>query len=474
MDKKDTHDQKATDRGWLDMKMRLDQELPVVENRRRPIGGWLWFSLIFVGLLAGAGWLYFSGKGTEKQPARPAEFSQPVAVSADRPVDVSTTQVIGNQPIVLKKEAENGISKIEKAVASGSKIQFENHLRNSQADGSNLTNSASPEIQPTLKSPVLHNPFSEKTGANFSPKMDAANEPIASIQPVLTEPNGQPFLIEKPIARADFSLNPLAEKQISAARFSAENRLADFSKTTIPFKNKGARRFHFGAFTGLQTIDFQRFNGFSIGLVGEKISRSGRRRLSVGLAWNRVIHAQHPNLETDNSAEFEHGFYLNETKDSALIFATPVLDAAQIPLNGYATVAVSANIYNRLAMPILVSQKLGSRWHIGLGLTPSWLISARSQFGGVELFRLSNKNFEASSQAFDAADGNSYSLESVNSLLNRNLPRFDLAATASAQFDLTKNWRIGLIFQRGLLNQTALPTVKKFHHSTNLQLIRWF
>jgi hypothetical protein len=494
LDNIENNEKKYVEKGWAAMQQSLDDAMPVAVLIPKSGFCWNWVFGILAMVLAGVG-LYFTMKSDRDSTLSLA--SQKLFL-ADKMTEIAEKTPDLTQKQVLSNEKESSVPSIFVEKKS------ENAIRNRQ-------NAAS---KSAINQPETAKVFTEKTAIDFSKStLIAENKvgsndkttPIFTIVSTKNEPLKTDFFGEKVVqnignlteksnpnltltTKNEPSINPLETaifKKIAAFEI-LENRSFLTLKSAIltpiliekftrPVDLFHQNKWRIGVTASLQTIDFQRINGFSTG-VSVDYRLKNRVHLRTGLIWNRLILNDVPSQNSTVNLLVEHNEYVAETGDASLIFTDPAksfsygVSGQNDPIIQQAVVA---NVLHRLEIPIYLSKKIGNRWSASVGLTPSYQFSARSVQNAATFKRFSGSEM-ADFMATNGSNADQYSLKSVNNLLTQKLPRFDVAAGFSVDFALNRHWQTTFSMQQGLLNQSNFLSETTRIHQARVGLTRWF
>ncbi|MCF8244595.1 MAG: PorT family protein [Saprospiraceae bacterium] len=342
-------DKKFTDQAWAGMRNLLDQEMPVPPGKRRRFMGFWWLGLVAVGLLVGAGYLFFG-----KKTATPTVTNQPIAGS-----------VLPQFP----HQIETSIIPDDESIASE---ELSAEIASTQAE-------AAPKIQSsnTGNKPKQCNSPLEKMSAGTLGKMNHQEteafqgtllEPALQLIASAAIPNASSNTLETPIpseAVAISGMEPLPNYSIPAFAAPINN---DIKVQAFLSKKPG---WDWAIQANAIAVPNLTGGGFSVGVVADKYLLADKLSFEIGVGY---AYLRQPVIANT----FENSVFENASDN--IIYENADLtsfDASGIAL----TTALRKNLnLHYLTVPIQINYCFAKRVCANVGFNTGILLSSPSDY----------------------------------------------------------------------------------------------
>lgn len=382
--------EQLADLGWQRMASLLDAEMPFVPAKERRRRGVLWFWLLALVALLGAGAWAWQAQRKSSLPERPA-LSAPAPIMAERDERNSGQQVAPP-------------ANVEQAPGTAAPPAQKERDLSSMASGVKTHHHLSTSFPPAVPQMTL---------AAQLPAED--NSPVAGrdIQPVPETPEPSFALSAAP------ALPPLPVSALDVPR--------DEPVWTKASRGRNASGFRFGAEAVAGIGASSGLNSAAAGPVAEwRISP--KFSLQTGLLAGTALH----------DLALAGGAMRDASVDPATSGGlTPIQVVANTLSNGYNwTVRM-----NSLQLPVIAAYRLTPRLSVEAGLTP-----ARAWIAG-------NDGVRADAESFDNAGGApffNYDRTRLESAVSSSAGQWELTASAGMQYRISPHFSLRLHYQHGI------------------------
>ena len=326
----DNQDQKfddhIVDQAWENMRMLLDQELPVANATQRKPVAWWWISTLVISLLTGVLCTYYL-------------IPKSVHISAF-PIAVEDNSAIAHADTDTPKQT------ITTTLSPAKKISADKALRlNHQTTPASTTTVTRPESNIPL--PATHNDSDNNLPTTVKPenlKSNSATNPANIIQKIAESLESKVFSMEQLPSK---TVSPLVNKPSSIPEAVAIE----------PAKRK--KSFKLSIEGSVHSIGFQNINGYGAAILAERHNQGNRLYLKAGLGYDIItpdIIASEKELVFDNTA-------LNRvTENNNTIKTNTALTALQ---KSYISINLGYQLNDKLAVEV--------------GVQPSYIHSSTMQ-----------------------------------------------------------------------------------------------
>ncbi|MEL6925273.1 MAG: outer membrane beta-barrel protein [Bacteroidota bacterium] len=437
-------DEQLTQEGWQHMKALLDEEMPVEQERRRPLF-WLWLAGA-VGVAALAVVLLWPGEEmpvvnttdtTEMAIAPITEERGTTPAKQQETVDSDSESVANTESSTAKTTTTSAQQSLDVPRYETEKT-INDRPENSTTQNSIPAQQDNPVIISTAPSvTVSTNPvLGEETRGGSEELAKLPDEQQSVPEPKVDGTSAAERLLHLPVpTRVELS-------ELSMLLTEKE----PYTPTLTVLKHPRRKWFGWGVELGVQSVTVPRPNGFFAGAYAT-FDLNDRWQIATSLRYSNSIYTT---FRSNNSVE-----------DAGI--AEPELDTTglgttfdpTVPTYGNTAQEASYNILRRsatlhgLAMPVAIRFRLNAHWSIDLGAQPSLLL-----FNTIKDKSL-KKNLDLNNRGGGL---NSFSLDSnvLPTATAANLVRrFDLAVRTGLHYQTRRHWGLGLHYNGVLFKNTG-------------------
>ncbi len=405
-------DKAFTDRAWSAMKVMLDREMPVPEQKKRPVFWW-WFSgALIIGLILGGAGVWLVGSGGKHQPASPSE----------NPVE---------QPLPASAPVAAGVSQPENSTSPAfTEGKIADRKKEDEKSGTDRYSLLESDRTTMPEHPSAALPEAKGQKAAPAEKVFAEEEPLPH-RGLLSA-----IALEKPHTPKLLRVSGPALSVGSSGRFSASK----------------IKSFYLAAQQNAPSVGF----GFAVGM--QRHFPLGHSRLSLGIGVG-YAYLQRPLFihQTDTltvtstleTADEDYGF---EQINTALFEAS-----GAISTNRRVDLAM-----HYLELPLTLSRPFGRRFGLTAGVTPSILLATAPDLASGGLFRSTAKA------------GITPNMQSGNpppfgdAATQVPVSGFDLTLKGGAYYRLSPVWKLALSYEHGLVDVLEGNSTKEYHRLLRL------
>lgn len=397
-----------TNRGWANMEVLLEKEMPVKNKRRRFLFFWLFSGLLMAGL-GGAFW--------RKTP----ENVQPMEEHFPK------TQNPANAPAIQANIANADHSSTPTEPSATASIALEGTKQPAVSRQSQPTSSTATKTgHSTQQSNLTTIDWMEPGTATASNGAKTAMEPV--LEP-LNNPVAQP--IHNALTSFDGLQMPNSTVS-SATRFELPFK-AMYESPTVIEPHRAANPIQWGLTAGLQSQNFSEFNGGFAGLAVQ-LNLGKMWGLQSGLAYN--LYYKSPNRTNGLAKLYSYESYINENDLTDLDTNTIVPNPIAFDKTT-AVVVVPVQKIHQLEMPVMAFFRPTPRMKI---------------LGGVDIsYRFTKKN------ANDTDKNAGTASNSESTAVAPSFAKWNMRWQVGTQFQLAQGWEAGISYQSDL-QKTAVNT----------------
>ena len=408
MIKMENEDKVLADQAWGRMEEILDQQMPVIEKRRRSLFWWIGLSaLILVSILAYANIDVFSDQSDINQVKENQIFAD------NKVVGINGATRAQNNTTEVESIIENTDSPLDDELALGEiphvgakniiestelkKAQKKYKLDSKESDVNRHISDNFPASVTKSHSVAFAQDHQQRTLKKFDTKQgrnDIKNElskiynddyasGVFEINKNTVENADVKMNTEVSIDRSDLAILDKLPVSISVLRY--DNRTFNLSENQMVGVVKSNGDWMFGGFASYQYLD-KYFMGYDIGITST-YDRGGRFGLGMKMGYERLQNTNSPVLSDarvgvpvlnpDGSSIDANGSIFNSTKNAGFELNDVLLSI------------------NNLMMEFTVSYKMSSRFSLSSGLGYKRLLSVSTRpISGLDSDSLSDPNFE--------------------------------------------------------------------------------
>jgi len=422
LDNNDINEQLANE-AWERMRLLLDAEMPVAEDRRKRPIFWIWsktagiaatllFSTLGIWWLASDNALAPSGNTALNGEYNQAAFIPETGRTATPQTDAQT-----QQSLVSEQSGEAAISGLNPA-PSNHKTRFEalKMHKSTQANSPFLKTDALPSAK---ESPLL------------TINTTVAENGVVAAEALASESANSGFVPEYPVALQLPGLK-LAALPVEAPAMNA---------TAIPVDKLPTAWRHGPELGGIAS--------FPTSLVGFHAGWAAEMPIADGLALRGALRYDFQR-QTVSRSDRQSDFLENNFTDLPDDPFNPAQSVVGGPATGVDTVFSSTLKMHYAALPLSLSFKLNDRWRIEGGVQVAYLFQAFRE-GKLASSGALTTNGNVN---YDSTDNRSwYFSNKAQEVASESFQPWDLALSGGFRYQLSRHWNVGLSGNFGLLNQ---------------------
>lgn len=413
-------DKAFTDRAWSEMKAMLDREMPVENEKKKPVFWWWLSGALITGLIIGGLGMWYVDAGSHQKKLVPSE--NPVEEPLNRKAPVAA-----NTPA---RENPAGPSFAEGKFTEGKKAQ-----KNAAPVNTQSSKNDSPEVQmPVNKAELLAElPEAPTKGAAEAKVVTAEDELPARRSMLPAVPLDNPAM---PPLKALSDAEPV---RVLSADLSAPKH----------------KSFYFAA----QQHTSLRGFGLAAGIQRHYPLGTSRWELSIGAGYSYLQRPlfirQEDTISVTNFLEVAHTEYGFEQINADLFAA-----AEAITTNRRQDLAM-----HYLELPLSVSRSFNGRFGAMTGVTPSVLLATAPELTSGGLFRNTAKAESAIDMEPDP--GSPFASDAATVVPVRG---FDVKLNGGVYYRISPVWKLSLSYEHGLVDVLEGNKTREYHRFLRLGL----
>lgn len=424
LDNNEINEQFASE-SWEKMRLLLDAEMPVTEDRRKRPLVWIWSRTMGIAasmLLVGMG-TWWIAQGNFSSNSNPALIAGPTAIHPESTEQTGLHQASAGEQMTAQVLPEKQHT-VSQAVSPSA------HLK-SPSGGARTSK--------TWQNPAMGNMDSGHVLKAETAQI-AATTPASSTVNLINTTSGDLALTESfPARLPEAGLVQLPGLDLAGVQPGQEAGLA---AAAIPVgKNHGGWR---------QGPELGGIASFPTSLAGFHAGWAAEMPIADGLALRGALRYDFQR-QTVSSSDRPSSFFENAMVDFADDPFNPVESAVGAPLVDVDSVSSSTLKMHYAALPLSLSVKLNDRWRAEGGVQVAYLFRAFREGRDEPSSLVTNgttdlDNYTRSSWYFS---------NKIQQVAQESFQPWDFALSAGLRYQVARHWNVGISGNYGLLNQAS-------------------